>query len=223
MFFPIGDVNLRRGVKPFLTYVFIALNVVIFMKQVALGHQAQTALIFQWGSIPAEIMSGRGWLTLVTGIFLHGGWMHLIGNMLFLWVFGDNIEATLGYGKFLLFYIGGGVTASLLHCILNASSTIPCVGASGAIAACLGAYILMFPRSQVRVFFLLILTSFKVPALLFLGFWILQQFVAGVGSLGAATSDTDGVAYWAHIGGFLFGMLTGLYFRAEAQRLQHNG
>jgi membrane associated rhomboid family serine protease len=156
---------------------------------------------------------------LLTNIFLHGGWFHLLGNMLFLWVFADNIEATLGYSKFILFYLAGGILASLTHIVLNPMSEIPCVGASGAIAACLGAYLVMFPSSKIKVLFIFILTSFRVPAIFFLGFWIIQQFTAGIGAIQASTAQTDGVAYWAHIGGFVFGVVVGLMYRSKAKEL----
>ncbi len=221
MFFPIGDVNLQKGVKPIFTYIIIAINVLVFIWQFSMGAQEQNNFVFEYGSIPNEILNGKDLFTLVTCIFLHGGWMHLIGNMLFLWVFGDNIEATLGYAKFLLFYIGGGVFASIAHCVLSPGSMVPCVGASGAIAACLGAYIIIFPKSQIKVLFLLLFSTFRVPAIFFLGFWIVQQFVAGVGALSATTTDTSGVAYWAHIGGFVFGLVAGLMFRKQAYALQH--
>lgn len=219
MFFPVGDVNLKRGVRPVLTHLIMLLNFVVFVRMVMLSGHMQAAVLDRYGAVPADLMVGVRPETLLTSLFLHAGWMHLIGNMLFLWVFGDNVEATLGYGRYLLFYFGGGIAATLAHAIMNPYSTVPCVGASGAIAACLGAYLIMFPRSRVRVFFVLILSSFSVPAVLFLGFWILQQLMAGVGAMGM-TADTAGVAYWAHIGGFVFGVVTGLFFRGKARELQ---
>lgn len=219
MFFPIGDVNLTKGHKPFLTYLIIALNVAIFVWQFTMPEREQYQFVYTYGTIPIEIMHFQDWFTLLTNIFLHGGWFHLIGNMLFLWVFADNIEATLGYGKFILFYLAGGILASLTHIVLNPMSEIPCVGASGAIAACLGAYLVMFPSSKIKVLFIFILTSFRVPAIFFLGFWIIQQFTAGIGAIQASTAQTDGVAYWAHIGGFVFGVVVGLMYRSKAKEL----
>jgi membrane associated rhomboid family serine protease len=221
MFFPIGDVNVVRGHKPLLTYLFIALNTLVFIYEFTLAPAAQAAFIFEYGSIPAEITSGQDFHTLLTSMFLHGGWMHLVGNMLFLWVFADNIEATTGNTRFLFFYLGGGIIAALAHTLLAPASPIPCVGASGAISACLGAYLVMFPKSRVKVFILVLFTSFEVTALLFLGVWIIQQFIAGVGSLGPQTADTGGgVAYWAHIGGFLFGLAAGWYFKKRKMKVQ---
>jgi membrane associated rhomboid family serine protease len=219
MFFPIGDTNIEKGSKPFITYILIAINVVVFIYQFLMPAQTQEAFVYQYGSIPIEITHGQDLFTLFTCMFLHGGWMHLIGNMVFLWVFADNIEATIGPAKFLIFYLAGGIIASLTHSILSAGSQMPCVGASGAIAACLGAYLVMFPHSRIKVLFLLFFTTFTVPAIYFLGFWIIQQFMSGFGSLGAATTDTSGVAYWAHIGGFVFGVFFGFLFRGKANEM----
>jgi membrane associated rhomboid family serine protease len=219
MFFPIGDVNLKRGSKPMLAYALIAINVAVFLYQFSLGPQAGQQFIFQYGSIPVEITHGRDLYTLITCTFLHGGWMHLIGNMLFLWVFADNIEATLGYGRFILFYLAGGIAASLAQSLLAPTSQVPCVGASGAIAACLGAYLVMYPHSKIKIFFLAFFTTFEVSAIYFLGFWILQQLMNGVGTLGARASFDGGVAYWAHIGGFAYGVLVGFLNRKKALEL----
>jgi membrane associated rhomboid family serine protease len=217
MFFPIGDVNVERGHPPVLTYLFIAINIAVFVFEASLGQQQQSVFVTTYGSIPSEIMVGKDMYTLFTSIFLHGGWMHLIGNMLFLWVFADNIEATVGSFKFFLFYIVGGIIASYGQAVLSPSSNVPCVGASGAISACLGAYIVMFPKSQIKVLFLLFFRSFYVSAIYFLGIWIVQQIIAGYGSLASNTADEGGVAYFAHIGGFVFGVLAGFYFKNEVK------
>lgn len=148
--------------------------------------------------------------------------MHLIGNMLFLWVFGDNIESSVGSWRYLLFYICGGLIASLTHAFLNPGSTVPCVGASGSIAACLGAYLVMYPRSRIKILFLLLFTTFRVSAIYFLGFWIVQQLVTGVGSLSQQSANSAGVAYWAHIGGFAFGILYGFMMRHTVKELNHD-
>lgn len=218
MFFPIGDTNVERGHKPFLTYLFIAINVGVFLLQVSMPANQQASFVYEYGSIPVEITRGIDIHTLLTSMFLHGGWMHLIGNMLFLWVFGDNIEATIGYVNYFIFYIGGGLFAALAHCLLAANSDVPCVGASGAISACLGAYLVMFPKSQIQVLFVLFFRTFSVSAIYFLGFWILQQFISGIGSLSAQTNANAGVAYWAHIGGFVFGVIAGFLFRGKVIR-----
>ncbi len=215
MFFPIGDTNVTRGYKPLFSYLFIAANVMVFLYQFSLGSQLGQAFVFEFGSIPFEITRFTDLYTLVTSMFLHGGWMHLIGNMLFLWVFADNIEATVGYPKFILFYLIGGIVAALTHSLLMPNSEIPCVGASGAIAACLGAYLVMFPGSKIKILFVIFFSTFQISAIYFLGFWILQQFMNGVGSLGAASS---GIAYWAHIGGFVFGVVIGFLFKPLIQK-----
>ncbi len=216
MFFPIGDSNIKHGSKPFFTYLLIAINICVFVYQILLPPMQQQAFVMEYGSIPLEITRLQDLQTLVTCIFLHGGWMHLAGNMLFLWVFADNIEATIGNFRFILFYLGGGIIASLAHAIFNINSSMPCVGASGAIAACLGAYLVMFPGSKIKIFFILFLTTFNISAMFFLGFWIVQQFMSGIGEIGARTA---GVAYWAHIGGFVFGIFCGFRYRARALKM----
>ncbi len=211
MFFPIGDTQIKGGYKPVITYAFLAINIVVFVYSFSLGSGINS-FITMYGTIPSEITSGVDYYTLLTSIFLHGGWMHLIGNMLFLWVFADNIEATIGSPKFLVFYILGGLAANGAHIYFNLGSNIPCVGASGAIAAVLGAYLVMFPKSKVKVLVLILFRNFKIPAIAFLGLWFIQQLISGVGSI-SETTETSGVAWWAHIGGFVFGILAGWWFR----------
>lgn len=211
MLFPIGDTQVEGGHRPIVSYILIAINVLIFFYEVSLGRQLN-AFLTEYGTIPTEIMRGEDLYTLFTNMFLHGGWMHLIGNMLFLYVFGDNIEAKIGSTRFLIFYILGGVVASLLHVAFNTGSKIPGVGASGAIAALMGAYLIMFPKSQIKMLVVIFMRSFQVPALLFLGLWFGQQFLSGIGSM-SQTADTAGVAWWAHIGGFVFGVAGGFLFR----------
>jgi len=209
MVFPIGDTQVKGGYKPIFAYSFIAINVLIFFYEVSLG-KGINVFLHTYGSIPSEIMAGQDLYTLFTCMFLHGGWMHLIGNMMFLWVFGDNIEATIGSFKFVIFYLLGGLAASFTHIFFDAGSNIPSVGASGAIAAILGAYLVMFPKSIIQVWALFM--RFKMPALAFLGLWFAQQLVAGFGEIGS-TADTVGVAWWAHIGGFVFGLVAGFLFK----------
>ena len=216
MFFPIGDTNIEKGHKPIVTYLLLAINIAVFIYQVMLPANQQQQFVFTYGSIPVEILRGQDLFTLFTCMFLHGGWMHLIGNMLFLWVFGDNIEATMGSMRYFIFYLLGGLLASLTHSLLSTGSEIPCVGASGAIAACLGAYLVMFPKSQIKILFLLFMSSFRVSAVYFLGFWIVQQFMSGIGSLSVTTG---GVAYWAHIGGFVFGVIMGFVYRNKVSNV----
>ncbi len=158
------------------------------------------------------------WMTVFTSMFMHGGWMHIIGNMLFLWVFGDNIEDKFGHFKYLLFYLASGVAAVLLHVAIGSSSEIPVVGASGAIAGVLGAYIVLFPFSRVRtIIFFIFITIVRIPAIILLGLWFLLQFFSGVGSLMPAEQG-GGVAYWAHIGGFVVGLLVAVAYKSMIDR-----
>lgn len=211
MFFPIGDTQVQGGYKPYVAYTFLVVNVLIFLYEFSLGSGSNQFLT-TYGTIPSEIISGEDYYTLVTSMFLHGGWMHLIGNMLFLWVFGDNIEATIGSVKFFIFYLLGGLAAGLVHIYFNLGSSVPAVGASGAIAAILGAYLVMFPKSKVKVFVLIIFRNYQIPALAFLGLWFGQQLISGLGEI-SKTADTAGVAWWAHIGGFVFGVACGFLFK----------
>ncbi|MBC6996436.1 rhomboid family intramembrane serine protease [Neolewinella lacunae] len=208
MFFPIGDDQVHQGHVPFFSYGLIALNVLIYWYQHSLGGPEGAAFIYAYGCIPAEIESGQDYYTLFTSVFLHGSWMHLLGNMLYMWIFADNIEASIGNLPFAVFYLLGGLVAGLCHIYFNTGSAIPAVGASGALSAVMGAYIVMFPRSNIRGY--LIVFRLSVPAFLFLGFWFFQQSQAGYASLG---DTSGGIAWWAHIGGFVFGVLGGFLFR----------
>lgn len=211
MFFPFGDDQVRGGHQPLFAYGFIALNVLIFFYQSSLGPEAGQAFVYDWGTIPANIESGARFETLLTSMFLHGGWMHLIGNMIYMWIFADNIEATVGSLTFVIFYLLGGLAAGLCHIYFNGGSTVPAVGASGALSAVMGAYIVLFPRSNVRGYFFFFRVN--VPAFIFLGFWFYQQSTAGFASLRDSTGT--GIAWWAHIGGFVFGVLAGFFFRTR--------
>ena len=166
MLLPIGDDNIKGGYFPIFSYAFIVLNVGVFLYQQSLGAY-QGNFITHFGAIPDEITRGQDLFTLFTSMFLHGGWAHLLGNMLFLWIFADNIEAIVGSRRFLFFYIMGGLVAHALHIYFYPNSGIPTVGASGAISAVMGAYIVMFPTSKVKLLFFII--PFRVPAFLFLG------------------------------------------------------
>ncbi|NJL75467.1 MAG: rhomboid family intramembrane serine protease [Saprospiraceae bacterium] len=212
MIFPIGDDQVKGGYFPLFSYAFIALNIAVFVYEVRLMEANEfDNFLIQWGAIPKEIVNQQDLITLFTSMFLHGGWMHILGNMLFLWIFADNIEAVVGSFRFFVFYFLGGLAAHAAHIYFNIDSEIPTVGASGAISAVMGAYLVMFPVSQIKMLFLVF--TFRIPALLFLGFWIFQQWNAGVSSF-SETAEHAGVAWWAHIGGFVFGVLAGLYFRA---------
>jgi membrane associated rhomboid family serine protease len=204
LFIPIGDDNTGRRIFPALTYALIAANLVMFYLEIIGGEP----FILKWAFIPGEFSAdpvGEA-PTLVTAMFMHGGWMHLIGNMLYLWIFGDNVEDRFGRLRFFAFYLVAGVLASFTQYALDPGSAIPNVGASGAIAGVLGAYLLLFPRSRVHV--LLGRQVAPVPAFLALGLWFGVQLVSGVGAL-ADTAQTEGggIAYGAHVGGFVAGFL----------------
>ena len=212
MIFPIGDDNIKGGHYPLFSYAIILVNTLVFIWQ-NWGGQDPWVFVSTFGAIPGEIVRGKDLYTLITSIFLHGGLAHFLGNMLFLWIFADNIEATVGNGRFLGFYLLAGLAAHAAHIALNLHSEVPTIGASGAISGVMGAYMIMFPGSRIRVLFLVF--PFYLPSIVFLGFWIYFQFQSGLGELQAAPGDTGGVAYWAHIGGFVFGVVAGIYYRAR--------
>jgi rhomboid family protein len=211
--FPIGDDDVRGGPPAFVTWALIALNVLAFFLEVSRPEAALQSFVQSWGVVPREYAAGQDlspmipapfWTTLFTSMFLHGGWMHLGGNMLYLWIFGDNVERSMGAVRFLLFYLVCGLAASAAHIMFNLGSALPAVGASGAISGVLGGYLLLFPKNQVRV--LTYVRIAQIPALVVIGFWIVLQFVNGIGSV-ARTDETAGVAYMAHIGGFVAGIV----------------
>jgi membrane associated rhomboid family serine protease len=215
MIFPIGDDKITGKCFPIFSYTFVALNVLAFLYQMSVPEDGQESFMQQWAAVPALLTNGTGYMGLFTSMFLHGGWMHLIGNMLYLWIFADNIEAKVGNIPFLFFYLIGGVIAALGHVILDPTSNIPMVGASGAIAAVMGAYVVMFPKSQIKMIFLIFFNIFYIPAWVFLGFWFAQQLFSGFSELGMGGGEGGGVAWWAHIGGFAFGLLWGYLFRTN--------
>ena len=208
--FPIGDDNSARRIVPLVTYALIALNVLFFFVELAGGD----AFINQWAFVPSRFLANPGadFLTLFTSMFMHAGWVHLGGNMLYLWIFGDNVEDRFGHIKFTIFYVLTGLAATFAQMAFNMGSTIPNLGASGAIAGVLGAYILLFPQGRVRV--LQGQQVIQVSALIVIGLWIVLQFFSGIGSI-AATVDTGGVAYMAHIGGFIAGFVLTFLFRGS--------
>ena len=218
---PIGDENTRGGPPPLANWLFIAVNVLAFLLELSQpSSRALQSFITAWGVVPREYSAGQDlaplipfpfWTTLLTSMFLHGGWGHLGGNMLYLWIFGDNLERVMGHARYALFYLVCGVAAGLAHIAFNAHSTMPSVGASGAISGVLGGYLLLFPRNRVNVMVGYGVTS--VPAWVTLGLWILIQFVNGLGSV-AHTDETGGVAYMAHIGGFVAGLVLVKLFAA---------
>src|SRR5687767_3158165 len=211
--FPIGDENEQDTGPAFITIALITLNVLAFFLEINRPAEAVQAFITAWGVVPREYTAGVDlppvipyplYTTLLTSMFLHGGWGHLGGNMLFLWIFGDNLEHRIGHLRFFMFYLLCGVAAGLAHVVFNSQSSVPTVGASGAISGVLGGYLLLFPRNRVYVLTYGGVTT--VPALFMLGLWILMQFINGVGEI-ARTPETGGVAYIAHIGGFVAGMV----------------
>lgn len=219
--FPIGDDNVRGAGPGILTVGLVLVNVAVFIAEVTIFRPGLRELFNEYGVVPAQVLNGQQLYSFVTSLFLHGGWLHLISNMLFLWIFGDNVEVALGKVIYPVFYLVGGIVASLAHVLLSPSSTLPSVGASGAIGAILGAYVVMFPRSQVRVLMLFgfFMVIRRVTAVFFLGIWFVTQFFTGIASVGAETAQSGGVAVWAHVGGFVFGLLIGFLFRGRAKDL----
>ena len=204
--FPIRDHNPSER-TPYVTYVLIAANILVFLATLPAfaDDRVLMALFHDWALVPADVTSGGSWHGLVTSMFLHGGFMHLLGNMLFLWIFGDNLEDAFGHVGFLLFYLASGVGAGLAHVYAAPMSPIPTVGASGAIAGVLGGYLLLYPKARVDVIliFIVFFKVFTVRAWLMLGLWFGLQLFNGA----AVDPDGGGVAYWAHAGGFAFGFL----------------
>ena len=233
--FPIGDDNPTENL-PIATYVLIGMNIVVWASVQGFGStDAMAQSLCLYALIPGDLLNtvpvgsqfavGDGWVceidgdgaasSLVSSMFMHGGWFHIAGNMLFLWVFGDNVEDVMGPLRFFAFYILCGLAAAAAQIAANPTSTVPMVGASGAIGGVMGAYALLFPRARVRLLIILFvyITTISVPAILMLGYWFLIQLVAGFSSMG----DTGGgVAFWAHIGGFVAGLILIRLFQRRA-------
>jgi membrane associated rhomboid family serine protease len=228
---PLRDANPTRK-TPIVTVALIVACFVVFAFELGRlasgGTEALDAFVTEWGIVPAELTAA--WssgsvltiegLTLITSQFLHGGWLHLLGNMLFLWIFGNNVEDRLGRFRFLLFYLVGGVVAGLAQVVIDPGSTIPMVGASGAIAATLGAYLVLFPRARITslVFLGFFYQLIDVPAVVVLVFWFVLQLIDGLASIGVTDTAGGGVAFFAHIGGFVFGVVVGLVLNAGRRR-----
>jgi membrane associated rhomboid family serine protease len=248
MLFPIGDDNSDRHLTPIVNYVLIALNIIVFVFLQSMGRDID--FTFAYSTVPAEILTGSDivtdakilqdpitgqsvempglavtpipvYLTLITSMFMHGGVAHIFGNMMYLWIFGDNLENAMGHKKYLLFYLICGVIASLSHVFmssyLNNNQLVPSLGASGAISGVLGGYLLLFPTRRVHVW--LFLGAMPVPAFVALGLWIVFQIINGMGALGG--QEGGGIAYAAHIGGFAAGLLLVKLFVNRAQPLPH--
>ena len=211
MFFPYKDDN-PRVLFPFVTFGIIILNVLIFLGQFWISGNDPgigKSLFYMYGFVPAEFNP----LTIFTSMFMHGGFAHIIGNMWFLYIFGDNVESILGHIKYFMFYLACGIGAALAQFFVEPASQVPMIGASGAVAGVLGAYMIRFPKARVHVLAVIIIfiTTFVVPAQIVLGLWFLMQLSGGLGSLGVDT--TGGVAWFAHIGGFIIGVTSLKYFQ----------
>ena len=199
---PLGDDDSDRRTFPIVNYAIIAVNILVFVL-FELTNPDLDAFLTRWGTIPAQIVAGKGLVTLITSMFLHANLLHIAGNMLFLWIFGDNVEDAFGHVLYLIFYFICGIVASLAQVLVSPGSTVPGVGASGAIAGVLAAYIVLFGSRPVRVLMGQVLTT--VPSYVMIGLWIVTQIISGFGSLG--NTESGGVAYFAHIGGFVAGLV----------------
>lgn len=227
---PLRDAN-PSSRTPWVTFLIIGLNTLAFLYEAALPHARLEQLLFTMGMVPARvtvfpadpaITFGDAFLPLFSSMFLHSGWLHLIGNMWFLWIFGDNIEDRLGHLRYLVFYLICGLGAGLAHTLFNLSSAIPTIGASGAVAGVLGGYLLLYPHARVLTlipaFFLYMV---ELPAYVVLALWFVIQLFSGTASLGARDASTGGVAWWAHIGGFLLGLALVKLFAQKPPRVSY--
>ena len=205
---PFGDASRRTLRTPIITRAIILLNAIVFAIELSGGDP----FVQQWSVIPADIASGRHWITILTAMFMHGGWMHILGNMVFLWAFGPEVEDAMGRFPFLVFYLLSGLVASLAQVFAMAHSTVPNLGASGAIAGVMGAFLVTYPRDRIKtlILFFWFIRVTLIPASLLIGLWFLVQLFSQIGSV--ASVQSGGVAYMAHVGGFLFGAATARLF-----------
>ncbi|MBI4201268.1 MAG: rhomboid family intramembrane serine protease [Chloroflexi bacterium] len=228
---PLSDPDLHNRRRPIVNIALIVLNAMVFVYTLSLGSD-RTLFFYTYGLIPQELTTGKEitrlftgrslvdvatalptWATLFTSMFIHGGLVHFLSNMLYLWIFGDNVEGRMGHMVYLLFYAASGVAAAGTQVLIDPGSQLPMVGASGAIAGVLGAYLFFFPKSRIRtLLWFYVVTVVRVPAVFLLGFWIVLQFWEGLGALGLSAQD-GGTAYWAHIGGFAVGALAVVFYR----------
>ncbi len=235
--FPLSDPDIVRRATPVLTIGFIAVNVLVFLYQLSLDEVSKFVFAYRFGVIPAEVLGGMNlesipvrvgftfyradvatpiptWGTILTSMFMHGGFMHLAGNMLYLWVFGNTLEGRMNHLVFGVFYLAAGVAAVFAQAAVGPDSMIPMVGASGAVSGILGAYLVLYPLSRINTLVVFgLVTSIRVPAYIFLGIWLLLQLFNSLGSLGPEVANTGGVAYFAHIGGFVVGLAVGALYR----------
>ncbi len=223
---PISDANPTRR-TPLINWLLIAINIAVFLYELSLRSHQLDLLITTWGEVPTQILFALAhpvqtpphiWETLITSQFLHAGWAHILGNMLFLWVFGDNVEDVLGHFTYLFFYLTSGIAAGIAQSVVLGPSSIPSIGASGAIAGVLGAYIVLYPWARVNILFpfFILFWTIDVPALFVIGWWFIQQFFFGIATL--TETAASGIAFWAHIGGFITGIVLILPFVGRARR-----
>ena len=230
--FPLQD-SIPSRTPPIATYYLIGINVLVFMLELSLGPAGIKSLFYHFGIVPARFshpawaeqagLPLQNYWPFVTNIFLHGGWMHVLGNMWTLWIFGDNVEDRLGHGRFMIFYLLCGIIAGIVHCMVNPLSTVPALGASGAIAGVMGAYFILYPHSRIIVLIPVLIFPFffEVPAILYLGIWFLMQLASGSFAL-LGPSQVGGIAFWAHVGGFGAGLLSlPLFLIARGRRKMH--
>ena len=210
---PLSDASRRPVRLPIATIAIIVINALVFYAELSRGD----AFINKWTFVPAHIVAGRDYVTILTAMFMHAGWLHIGGNMLFLWVFGPEIEDAMGPLRYTVFYLLGGVAASLAQIAIDPHSNVPNLGASGAIAAVMGVFLITYPRDQIKTILLLgwFISVRLIPAIFLVGFWFLVQLFSEVGAL--ASTQSGGVAYMAHVGGFLFGLVLGRLFEDQAR------
>lgn len=213
---PLGDASRRPRRSPIVTILLIAVNALVFMLELSDGN----TFVTRWSMVPAHITAGHDYITILTAMFMHAGWLHILGNMLFFWVFGPEIEDVMGPLRYLTFYLLGGLIATAAQILIDPTSTIPNLGASGAIAGVMGAFLITYPRDRIRTVLFLgwFVQIARIPAILLVGFWFLTQLFSEVGAL--AQVQSGGVAYMAHIGGFTFGALTARFFESRRWRWQ---
>ena len=213
---PLGDADRRPLRFPVVTILIIGMNALVFLLELAGGD----VFINRWSLVAADVVAGRNWITILTSMFMHAGWVHILGNMLFFWVFGPEIEDVMGPLRYLIFYLLGGLAATFAQVAVDPTSTIPNLGASGAIAAVMGGFLITYPRDRIRTVLLFgwFARVTVVPAIVLVGLWFLTQVFSEVGAL--AQTQTGGVAYMAHVGGFVFGMIVARFFETRERRIQ---
>ncbi|MBI4476904.1 MAG: rhomboid family intramembrane serine protease [Acidobacteria bacterium] len=214
---PLRDVIPSRT-APVVTVTLIAVNALAFVFELSLREEPRQIFITTFGVVPAEF----SWLTVLTSMFLHGGWLHFLGNMLYLWIFGDNVEDRLGHGRYLTFYLLCGAVAAVAHTMISRDSTIPTIGASGAIAGVMGAYFVLYPHSRILTLvpIFMFVEIIEIPAIFFLGFWFVMQLLSGVGSIAMSVQSRagGGIAFWAHVAGFGVGAVAVFGFKRRRDR-----